>query len=458
MKLKEKPLAMDFEIINISPIDDYISECEIKVFYHGKNRNRSYISKAVGNQIANSLPRTPIVAFYNEKIEDFEDHGEEIVINKDGVKFTKKTVPYGAVSEFSPIVWKKFIDDFGKEEEYMVAKGYLWTGRYPFLESVLENSKGQSMEFFEESVIGNWARFDNEDDELFIYNEANVSALCILGDDVEPCFEGASVGKPETKFSLIKDDFKQEFDSFMFELSKTLDFKSKEGGVELDKVKLATDAVKAAEKSKAKEDITKARKLIGEVEEADKKEALTARLDKIEVKKDSGEGDKKFTEDPVAEPTIEEPVIVEPEPIIEDPIVEPVVEDPIVEDPVVELEGETLEDLKTKYSLVEKELEDLKASFSILVEEKKERENLEKREVCEKFSVLGEDVISKFEAKLDDFTAEELEKEFSVLAFQKGITFDLISKKEGVVTPVPAKDFSMSPAWLQAVEKKESAQ
>ena len=214
MTNKEIPSAVEFEIINIEPINDYISECEIKVFYHGRNRNGSYISKAVGNQIANSLPRAPIVALYNEQIDDYEDHGEEITINRDGIKFEKKTIPYGAVDKDTPAVWKKFWDNKGIEREYLVVRGFLWTGRYPHLKQILEKPKGQSMEFFEESVDGNWAKFDNETDEIFIFNEASVSALCILGDDVEPCFEDATIGKPEILYSLKKDEFKEEFDTF----------------------------------------------------------------------------------------------------------------------------------------------------------------------------------------------------------------------------------------------------
>ena len=63
------PTNFSFEIINIAPVNPYISECQIKVFYTGKNRNGSYISKPVGEKIAQTLPRSPIVAYYNEEIE-----------------------------------------------------------------------------------------------------------------------------------------------------------------------------------------------------------------------------------------------------------------------------------------------------------------------------------------------------------------------------------------------------
>jgi len=57
------------------------------------------------------------------------------------------------------------------------------------------------MELDENSLQGTWTTKDNSDVEIFIINEAIISKLCILGEDFEPCFEGASIGK----FSLDKD-------------------------------------------------------------------------------------------------------------------------------------------------------------------------------------------------------------------------------------------------------------
>lgn len=122
---KDLPINFEFEITNISPVNEFISDCEIKVFYYGKNRNGSYISKAVGNEIAKTLPRSPIVAFYNEQIEDYEGHEESIVLDKNGVHFIKKTVPFGAVSETGPVEWKSFQDRDGVVREYLTVKGYL---------------------------------------------------------------------------------------------------------------------------------------------------------------------------------------------------------------------------------------------------------------------------------------------------------------------------------------------
>lgn len=398
MTTRKIPSTVDFEIINIKPMNDYISECEIKVFYHGRNRNGSYISKAVGNQIANTLPRAPIVALYNEQIGDYEDHGEEIVINKKGIKFIKKTVPYGAVDKDTPAVWKKFRDSKGIEREYLVVRGFLWTGRYPHLKQILEKPKGQSMEFFEESIDGYWAKLDNEEDEIFIFNDASISALCILGDDVEPCFEGASIGKPEILYSLKKDEFKQEFNRFMFELNKILDHeKNVKGGMT---VTIKNEEVKIEEIESIEEE-----KLETEFEES-KEDAIEEVLETEEVE----EG---FTEDT------------------------------------------RLEDLQKKYDLLNEEFTKLKEKYDILMEEKNARELLEKENICNKFSILGEEVLKDFKENLSNYTAEELEKELSVIAFRKGISFNLLNEKDAIVTAAPIKSTKDVPAWVKAVKDKE---
>ena len=69
---------MEQSIINITPLNPNLSECHLKVLYHGLNRNGSYISKSVAEKLANKLPGTPIVGLYIEDKEDFDDHGERL--------------------------------------------------------------------------------------------------------------------------------------------------------------------------------------------------------------------------------------------------------------------------------------------------------------------------------------------------------------------------------------------
>ena len=69
-------LDTPIEFINITPLNPLMSKGQIKVCYVGDepNRNRSVITKEVAKQMANSLPGCPIVGFYNEETQDFEEH------------------------------------------------------------------------------------------------------------------------------------------------------------------------------------------------------------------------------------------------------------------------------------------------------------------------------------------------------------------------------------------------
>ena len=88
------------EFINLTPLDinPLMSKCEIKVLYTGKNRNGSFISKEVAEEMAKTLRGAPIVGYYVEDKEDFLDHGEQMVFDGEGIKFNCLTKPYGFVA------------------------------------------------------------------------------------------------------------------------------------------------------------------------------------------------------------------------------------------------------------------------------------------------------------------------------------------------------------------------
>ncbi len=54
------------------------------------------------------------------------------------------------------------------------------------------------MELDEKLIDAHWTKDANGKPQFFIINEAIISKLCILGENCEPCFEGAQI----TKFSL----------------------------------------------------------------------------------------------------------------------------------------------------------------------------------------------------------------------------------------------------------------
>ena len=232
MSLPHKSIATidSPEFINLQPLDinPLMSKCEIKVFYIGENRNQSYISKEVALEMAKTLRGAPIVGYFKDSKEDFADHGNRMTIDDEGIHFDCLTKPYGFVAPDAQVWFQKFseTDEFGNEleREYLMTTGYLWTGQFEEAQSVIDEGKPQSMELDDETLQGHWAKNTKTGMEFFIINDAIVSKLCILGDDVEPCFEGASITAENTtpsKFTL-DDDFKKSLFTMMKELEFAL--------------------------------------------------------------------------------------------------------------------------------------------------------------------------------------------------------------------------------------------
>ena len=216
------------EFINITPINPLISKCEIKVCYVGEtpNRNRSIITKDVAREMANSLPGSPIVGYYNETSKDFEEHNRVIDISGGQIKIKDTTRPYGFVDLGAKVWFQKFLDDGKDEREYLMTEGYLWTGQYPEAQRIIDEGNNQSMELANNFLDATWTKDINGKPQFFIINEAIISKLCVLGNEEEPCFEGATITKPQLQFSF-DDDFKQQMFSMMNELKQLI----KEGGV-----------------------------------------------------------------------------------------------------------------------------------------------------------------------------------------------------------------------------------
>ena len=215
---------MPIEFINVVPVNPLISKCQIKVCYVGDepNRNDSIITKDAARKLANSIPGCPIVGLYNEAKQDFEEHNKIIEIGNGKIKFSDATRPYGFVSMDAP-VWFQWFEDDGVPHEYLMTEGYIWTGQYPESQRVIDKGNNQSMELDDEIIDAYWSKDNKGKPQFFIINEAIMSKLCILGEDVEPCFEGANITKVEFAF---EDGFKQKLFSLIEQMQEML----KEGG------------------------------------------------------------------------------------------------------------------------------------------------------------------------------------------------------------------------------------
>ena len=216
-------LESPIEFLNITPYNPLISRCEIKVCYVGDqaNRNKSIITKAVATEMANSLPGSPIVGYWDEETKDFVSHSKILEVKDGQLVLKDMTKPIGFVDLNAKVWFAKYLDDDQDEHEYLMTEGWLWTGRFPEVQRIIEQGNNQSMELDEKNLNAFWSKDNNGKPEFFIINEAIIKGLCVLGENNEPCFEGAKITAPTIQFSF-DEGFKEQLFSMMNELTKLL--------------------------------------------------------------------------------------------------------------------------------------------------------------------------------------------------------------------------------------------
>ena len=443
------------EFINLTPLDinPLMSACEIKVFYIGQNRNKSFISKQVATQMAKTLRGAPIVGYYKPDKEDFTDHGEEITIDGDGVHFKNNTKPYGFVAPDAKVWFKDFEeeDDFGNSiiRTYLMTTGYLWQGQFEEAKKVFEDDgKPHSMELDEKSLKGHWATNPNNNMEFFIINDAIFEKLCILGDEVEPCFQGSGVTAPDvsTTFSL-DDNFKHTLFTMMEELKYAL-----EGGNTMAKV--AEDSVNETVTTVEPEVTTEfTENQVNENESSSSEQAPAS-----EFKKDDEE-DKKEKENPSEN---------EDDKKDEDNGGGTSDSD---DDSADKEKKDDEEDKKKKFTVLEQEYNELQTSYASLKEEveelrtfKKKIEDKEKDDLIKDFYMLSDEDKKDVIEHKSEYSLEDIKSKLAVICFEKKVNFNLDtsseneeSKEEEDENPVTTFDIkatedSTVPEWVKAVE------
>ena len=179
--MNEKDLIKNFPITTygkLTKFNDVISKGRCRIFYKGSNRNGSYITDEFAEKLIATVPYTPVKGIYTEDIGDYEDHGE---------KRTEGRI-YGVVPAEPNFAWEKHLDPDGVEREYACVDVLYYTGLYP--EAGQIDGKSESMELYGPSLKGSWQVIDNK--KQYVFTEGCFLGLQILGEDVEPCFEGAA--------------------------------------------------------------------------------------------------------------------------------------------------------------------------------------------------------------------------------------------------------------------------
>ena len=470
------------EFINLQPleINPLMSSCEIKVLYLGENRNHSYITKEVATEMAKTLRGAPIVGYYREEKQDFADHGERIIFDDEGIKFECMTVPYGFVSPDAKVWFQKFddVDDFGNSvtREYLMTTGYLWTGQYEECKSVVEGGKPQSMELDEESLEGRWSTNSNTGMDFFIINDAIFSKLCILGEDVEPCFEGSNITAPEVSktFSKMDDNFKNTLFTMMQDLKFAL-----EGGQNMkveetimtEETEVVTEVQEEVEVTPAVEEEISTDKVNEEqsdmaenedsIEDQTSNENFTAEEESSEVvetkfEESEEEGDSSESTETEDTENSEEPTTEENE---DEEGSEEDTEEKL-EDDADDEESKKKLDYSLEYEELQVKYEELKTKYEELVAFKNQIDDEKKTALIDSFYMLSDEDKQDVISNKSNYSLEEIEAKLSVICFRKKINFDLDeneTSKEEKTTPVVTYNLSVEsetsvPAWIAAVK------
>lgn len=465
------------EFINLKPLDinPLMSSCEIKVLYLGENRNRSYITEEVATEMAKTLRGAPIVGYFRKEKEDFADHGNRMIIDDEGIKFECMTKPYGFVDPAAKVWFQTFedTDEFGNKvtRKYLMTTGYLWTGQYEECKVAAEEGRPHSMELDEDTLVGHWATNRESGMDFFIINDAIFSKLCILGDDVEPCFEGSSVTAPKvsSNFTKIDDEFKKTLFSMMQELQFAL-----QGGQQMeDEVKVPETEV--VEETPAVEAEPIAEEIPAEEFTAEEEAVIAEPVVETEVendfaaskKEDENESEESSNEEEKEEASEEDE---EKKKYAKKEDKEEKAEEPAENSDAPKAEEEEEDEKKKKFELLETEFaalqekySELEVKYNELVAFKAQVEDAKKDEMISKFCFLSDEDKKEVIENKSKYSVDEIEAKLSVICVRNKVNFNLddsskndINTEEPVVTTFNLVNEGPSiPAWIMAVKNNQ---
>lgn len=416
------PIANTLEFINATEISPLISKCQVKVCYVGQNPNRNgtVITKKVATEMGRKLPGSPVVGYFNQATNDFEGHNKEISLRGGGnIEVLDTTKPYGFVPTDAKVWFQKF-DDEGVEREYLVTECYIWTSAYPESQRLFEHGNNQSMELNKETQKGFWAKDNNSGSRFFIYNEALIEKLCILGESVEPCFEGAQF---KTEFSLENmEELRTTMFSMLTELQKTLNKGGSHETMDENKKTLGNPEDPNFEAKKQPEDENKKNPKGNPAPEDNKPKDG----DNKPADNNKEEPKKKYNLDEVTEYT--------------------------------ELLGK-YETLQGEFETLKQEKSDLETEVTSLREFKLTADRKEKQSMIDGFYMLSDDDKKDVVEHIDTYSLDDIEAKLSIICVRNKVNFNLNNNNKqddnqpkGLFNLENPADDNV-PEWIKAVRE-----
>lgn len=503
------PVDSTIEIIEGTEISPLISKVKVKVCYVGDepNRNKTVITKELATELGKKLPGSPVVGRYNHDDKDFEQHNKALQVNGEKFEIVDLTKPYGFVDLNAPVWFQKFVDDNQVEREYLCTEAYLWTSAYPETQRIVEKGNNQSLEFSSENFSGVWANLDNSNARFFIINEAIIEKLCILGEDYEPCFEGAQI---KTEFSL--DDQFAEMRQTMYSMVQDLHKVLQEGGTVVPTeyaVEIGCslfDAIYDCLWSKDKDYVYNLKGIFKEGEQLfavaqnrndlklyrldfqyDDANGFVPSSDLVEVTESFSGPATQYTEEAIAEyetqykakkdeestdPADGDDVNAEDE---DEKKKKPVTENALAEEEHAPAEPEVIEEpapasaysldevveyqeLLTKYADLETQLNSLQEELNILREFKLAADRKEKQAMIDKFYMLSDESKQDVVDHIDTYSLDDIEAKLSVICVRNKVSFvDNTDEVAPTAYNLNSASDSIEEEWIRAVKAKEKS-
>ena len=212
---KEKDNLTTFSLSvygDITKYNEVLSKARCRIFYTGANRNGTFITEEFAEKLISTLPYVPVKGIYDTMKDDYTDHGRE--------RYEGRI--YGIVPENPNFAWEKHLDIDGVERTYACTDVYLFTGLYK-QEAFDIVGKSQSMELYVDSIQGEWQYINGK--RYFVFTEGHFLGLQALGEDYEPCFEGASFYTLVDSVKALMNDLDNVFQKQNLGGEKHMEFK-----------------------------------------------------------------------------------------------------------------------------------------------------------------------------------------------------------------------------------------
>ena len=415
-----------------------------RVLYKGENRNKTFINDAFAKLLQITAPYIPIVGEYSEEKGDFLGHTEE-------------AIPYGCVVKDNNFAWEEHLDKDGIKRNYACFDVVLWTAKYEKAKEIV--NKSLSMELDRDTIAGNFKV--SEGKTMYYFTDGELLALCTLGDDIEPCFEGASFYEKYSK----KEEY-VEFDKFVKKIN------NENGGNEVEK--------RVIEFKLSHEDIR------GKVWEAVNKDSWNYGIAKVYddyalmydyenqkyLRQYYSTNKEEIALGESIEVVVEDLTLSEYEDLktareklegiqSDYEVLEKDIEAKEKENEELFEKNEELEKEKEEFAKINKELEEKYSDYEELIEYKLQKEDEAKKALVSEYeTMVPADFSFNLKEDLSEYTFEDLESELAIKAIKSGkLNFN---KTENTVNKENLGDFQLTDNqededdWISLVKKNKS--